>query len=79
MAWMPKHFLTLLIASTAYWLERQSALQIEYLKAEKRALRNRTGSTRCRPGVPVGVHRLRAADGQVQMTALIGFHPLCIR
>jgi hypothetical protein len=46
MAWMPRHFLTLLIASMACWLERQSALQIEYLKAENRALRSRLGPGR---------------------------------
>ena len=30
----------------ACWLERQSALQIEYLKAENRALRSRLGPKR---------------------------------
>jgi putative transposase len=46
MSWKPSHFLSLLIASMASWLERRAAAQIEYLKAENRALRSRLGGRR---------------------------------
>ena len=42
----PGTLLALLSASMACWLERHAAAQIEYLKAENRALRNRLGRRR---------------------------------
>ena len=36
---MPRHFLALLIASMACWMQRHAAAEIDYLKAENRALR----------------------------------------
>jgi hypothetical protein len=38
--------LALLVASMASWLERRAAAQIDYLKAENRALRSRLGGRR---------------------------------
>jgi putative transposase len=46
MAWKPRTFLALLLASMGCWLERQAATQIEYLKAENRLLRARLGRRR---------------------------------
>ena len=46
MSWSPRSVLALVAASMASWLERQSAAQIEYLKAENRALRARLGKRR---------------------------------
>jgi hypothetical protein len=46
MSWRPPNVLVLLIASVACWLERQAASQIEYLKAENRALRSKFGRRR---------------------------------
>jgi hypothetical protein len=46
MSWKPPHLFALVIASMACWLERQAAAQIEYLKAENRALRSRIGGRR---------------------------------
>jgi putative transposase len=75
MAWMPRHFLTLLIASVACWLERQSASQIEYLKAENRVLRSRLG-----PGRILFTDAERRALGalakQIGTKALRGLDPL---
>ena len=41
MLWKPRNFVALLIATMACWTERQAAAQLNYLKAEKRALRSR--------------------------------------
>jgi len=41
MTWTPRSLLALTIAAMASWLERQAAVQIQYLKAENRALRSR--------------------------------------
>jgi polynucleotide 5'-kinase involved in rRNA processing len=41
MSLKPTSLLALLIASMASWLERQAASQIDYLKADNRALRSR--------------------------------------
>jgi|SRR5450759_2096113 hypothetical protein len=46
MSWKRPSLLALFIASMACWLERQAASQIEYLKAENRALRSRLGRRR---------------------------------
>jgi hypothetical protein len=46
MSWKRPGLLALFIASMACWLERQAASQIEYLKAENRALRARLGRRR---------------------------------
>ena len=46
MSWSPRSVLALVTASMASSLERQSAAQIEYLKAENRALRARLGKRR---------------------------------
>jgi transposase InsO family protein len=85
MAWMPRHFLTLLIASMACWLERQSASQIEYLKAENRALRSRLGpgrilftdAERCTLGAlakRIGTKALREIDPLVSPATLLRWH-----
>ena len=46
MSLRPGTFIELLSASMACWFERQAAAQIEYLKAENRALRARLGRRR---------------------------------
>ena len=46
MSWSPRSVLALVTASMAGWLERQSAVQMEYLKAENRALRARLSKRR---------------------------------
>jgi hypothetical protein len=46
MSWNPRSGLALVTASMACWLERQAAAQIEYLKADSRALRTRLGRRR---------------------------------
>jgi hypothetical protein len=43
---MPRDFPSLLIASMAGWIGRQSASQIDYLKGENRALRSSLGRGR---------------------------------
>jgi hypothetical protein len=85
MAWMPKHFLTLLIASMACWLERHSASQIQYLKAENRALRSRLGPRRIlftdaerrtlgALAREVGTKALRGLDPLVSPATLLRWH-----
>jgi hypothetical protein len=39
MLWKPRKFVALLIATMACWTERQAAAQLDFLKAENRALR----------------------------------------
>jgi putative transposase len=75
MAWMPKQFLTLLVASMACWLERQSAAQIEYLKAENRVLRSRLGPRRI---IFTDAERrtLGTLAKQIRIKALRGLEPL---
>jgi hypothetical protein len=46
MLWKPRNLLALVTASMACWLERHAASQIDYLKAENRALRSRLGRGR---------------------------------
>jgi hypothetical protein len=46
MPWKPPHLVALLVACMASWLERRAAAQIDYLKAENRALRSRLGKRR---------------------------------
>jgi len=46
MSWKPPQLVALLIAGVASWLERRAAAQIDYLKAENRALRSRLGGRR---------------------------------
>ena len=48
MTWSPRNVLACIRVGTASWLERQSAAQIEYLKAENRSLRARLGKRRVR-------------------------------
>ena len=48
MSLRPGNLIALLSASMACWLERHAATQIEYLKAENRALRVRLGRRRIR-------------------------------
>jgi len=85
MAWMPRHFLTVLIASMSFWLERQSASQIEYLKAENRALRSRLGPGRVRftdaerrtlgaLAKQIGAKALRELDTIVSPAILLRWH-----
>jgi hypothetical protein len=42
----PKNFFALLVGGMACWLEQKAAAEIEYLKAENRALRVRLGRRR---------------------------------
>jgi hypothetical protein len=42
----PKNFLALLVCGMAFWLEQTAAAEIEYRKAENRALRVRLGRRR---------------------------------
>jgi len=42
----PSHWLTLVIASMACWFERQASAQIDYLRAEDRALRSKLAGRR---------------------------------
>jgi hypothetical protein len=46
MFWRPTNFLALLVASMANWLGRHAATQMDYLKAENRALRTRLAGRR---------------------------------
>jgi hypothetical protein len=46
MSWKPPHLVPLLVACMASWLARRAAVQIDYLKAENRALRSRLGRRR---------------------------------
>lgn len=72
---MPKQFLTLLVASMACWLERQSVAQIEYLKAENRVLRSRLGPRRI---IFTDAERrtLGTLAKQIRIKALRGLEPL---
>jgi putative transposase len=85
MAWKPSNLLTLLIASMACWLERQAASQIEYLKAENRALRSRIGRGRILFTDPerrtlgalakeIGIKALRELDPLVSPATLLRWH-----
>jgi hypothetical protein len=46
MFWNPINFLALFVASMANWLRRHAATQMDYLKAENRALRTRLAGRR---------------------------------
>ena len=46
MSWNPRNVRAWVTVGMPSWLERQSAAQIEYLKAEKRCLRARLGKRR---------------------------------
>jgi putative transposase len=85
MAWNPRDLLTLLLASMVCWLERQAALQIEYLKAENRALRSRIGRGRILFTDPerrtlgalakeIGINALRELDPLVSPATLLRWH-----
>src|ERR1700730_16914069 len=85
MAWKPSNLLTLLIASMACWLERQAASQIEYLKAENRAIRSRIGRRRILFTDPerrtlgalakeIGIKALRELDPLVSPATLLRWH-----
>jgi putative transposase len=85
MAWKPRNFLALLIASMGCWLERQAAAQIEYLKAENRLLRSKLGrrrllfseaerSTLATLAKAIGTRVLRDLDPLVSPATLLRWH-----
>jgi hypothetical protein len=85
MLWKPRNLLALITASMACWLERHAASQIDYLKAENRALRSRlergrilfTDAERRTLGAlakEVGRRELRDLDPIVSPTTLLRWH-----
>ena len=85
MSWKQRTFLALLVASMGCWLERQAAVQIEYLKAENRLLRTRLGRQRLVFTDPerqtlaalakeIGTKALRQLDPLVSPATLLRWH-----
>jgi hypothetical protein len=85
MSWKPPHLVALLVASMASWLGRRAAAQIDYLKAENRALRSRLGRRRilftdaerrtlATLAKEVGSHALRELDPIVTPATLLCWH-----
>src|SRR6266404_5489961 len=77
MAWKPPHWLALVIASMACWLERQAGAQIEYLKAENRALRSRLAGRRVL-FTDAGRRTLGALANEIGTTALRELNPIVV-
>src|SRR6266404_7051221 len=77
MSWKPPHWLALVIASMACWLERQAGAQIEYLKAENRALRSRLAGRRVL-FTDAGRRTLGALANEIGTTALRELNPIVV-
>ena len=85
MLWKPRNFVALLIATMACGTERQTAAQLDYLKADNRALRSRLGRGRIffteaerrtlgALAKKVGIKALRELDPIVSPTTLLRRH-----